>query len=201
MTRKMYWGLGVLIVVFIGAFVFVMVNQHAEIKQLEAEAKKAQDKANQINQQKNFKNNPPPDEPGFTWVWHHNHWDKVPINNPIGPIEDHNAPPTDISNDSDANYVEFSMSEEELARVREIDLEYVPKRIEFYKNAIPRAEERYNNLSIYFQKYPDSDNKWLREQLEHHKKTLDMYKQQLSSAEYRLDLIRKEEMEANNEKK
>ena len=25
------------------------------------------------------KNNPPAAEPGYKWVWHHNHWDKVPI--------------------------------------------------------------------------------------------------------------------------
>lgn len=188
MTRKMYWGLAILILLIGTAAVFVIQHEMVENRELKDQLVELQALANQINQQKVSKNNPPPTEPGFKWVWHNDHWDKVPIDNPIGPIEHHDVPIDDVPGDSDTNYVEFSMSEEELARVREIDWEQLPKRIEFYKNAIPKAEERYNNLSIYIQKYPDAD-KWLREQLSEHKKTLDRYKQQLSYAEYRLALM------------
>lgn len=59
MRSKVYWGLGVLIVLFIGTFVLVMVNEYAENQQLEADANKAQEKADQINQEKNVKDNPP----------------------------------------------------------------------------------------------------------------------------------------------
>ena len=53
MNRPVYWGLGVLIVLFIGAFVFVMVNQHAENKQIEAELKEAQRKLDAHNKTAN----------------------------------------------------------------------------------------------------------------------------------------------------
>ena len=76
MRNKLYWGLGVLIVLFIGAFVFMMVNQHAQIKQLEAEAKKAEDKENQM------KDNPPVAREGFKMVPHGDHWHEVPIDAP-----------------------------------------------------------------------------------------------------------------------
>ena len=76
MRNKVYWGLSVLIVLLIGAFVLVMVNQHAEIKQLEAEAKKAQDKENQM------KDTPPVAREGFKMVPHGDHWHEVPIDAP-----------------------------------------------------------------------------------------------------------------------
>lgn len=180
MRNKVYWGLGVLIVLFLCAFVLMMVNEYAEIKQLETDAKKAKDKVNPINQPKPSGKNP--DKPLVAQ-------ESVKVNDE----------PKQLSVGGTES-LDYEPTEEELARVREIDLEQLPKRIEFYKNAIPKAEERYNNLSIYIQKYPDAD-KWLREQLPEHKKTLERYKQQLSYAEYRLDLIRKEEMEENNENK
>lgn len=73
MKNKVYWGLGVLIVLFIGAFVLVMVNEHAENDQLEADAKKAQEQADRNKQQKHVTDTPP----------------KVAIDNPIGPIAHH----------------------------------------------------------------------------------------------------------------
>ena len=85
MRNKLYWGLGILIVLLIGAFVRVMVNQHAEIKQGEAELKEAQRKLETHNKVENtpevvdISETKPPDEPGFKWVRHGNHWDKVPV--------------------------------------------------------------------------------------------------------------------------
>ena len=76
MRNKLYWGLGILIVLLIGAFVFVMVNKNAQIKQLEAEAEKAQDKANQM------KDTPPVAREGFKMVPHGDHWHEVPIDAP-----------------------------------------------------------------------------------------------------------------------
>lgn len=51
MRTKVYWGLGVPIVLFIGTFVLVMVNEYAENQQLEADAEKVQEKADQNKQQ------------------------------------------------------------------------------------------------------------------------------------------------------
>ena len=55
---------------------FVMVNQNAQIKQLEAESKKAQDKANQVE------DTPPVAREGFKMVPHGDHWHEVPIDAP-----------------------------------------------------------------------------------------------------------------------
>ncbi len=76
MNNKFYWGLGMLIVLLIGVFVFVMVNQHAQIKQLESDANKAEDKANQM------KDTPPVAREGFKMVPHGDHWHEVPIDAP-----------------------------------------------------------------------------------------------------------------------
>ena len=88
MRNKLYWGLGILIVLLIGAFVFVMVNQHAENQQLEAEAKKAQDKANQIKEQDALKNNPPVAREGYKMVRHGDHWHEVRSDLPEDVIAD-----------------------------------------------------------------------------------------------------------------
>lgn len=96
MRNRVYWGLGVLIVLILGVFVHVMVNEHAKNKQLKAELKEAKELANQIEQQQVSENNPPPAEPGFKWVWHHNHWDKVPIN-ANGPIVHHEDPIDEVT--------------------------------------------------------------------------------------------------------
>lgn len=58
MRNKVYWGLGVLIVLLIGAFVLVMVNEYAENDQLESDAKKAQEQADRNKQQKTSDKNP-----------------------------------------------------------------------------------------------------------------------------------------------
>ncbi len=73
MRNKVYWGLGVFIVLFIGVFVLVMINQHVQIKQLETEAKKAEAKANQM------KDTPPVTREGHEMVQHGDHSQEVPI--------------------------------------------------------------------------------------------------------------------------
>ena len=88
MRNIVYWGLGVLIVLFLCAFVLVMVNQHAENQQLEADLAEAQkkleahNKAEDTPQVVDISDVKPPDEPGFKWVRHGDHWDKVPVNAP-----------------------------------------------------------------------------------------------------------------------
>ncbi len=86
MRNKLYWGLGILIVLLIGAFVFMMVNTQSEIRQLAADLAKAQKKLEAHNKAANSPNvvdisdvKPPPAEPGFKWVRHGDHWDKIPV--------------------------------------------------------------------------------------------------------------------------
>ena len=40
MNKKLYWGLGVLFILIIGGFVFLLVQQKAELNQWEADAAK-----------------------------------------------------------------------------------------------------------------------------------------------------------------
>ena len=82
MRYKLYWGLGILIVLLIGAFTFVMVKQFEKNKQLDAELKEAQALADQIEERKAAENNPPVAREGFKMVPHGDHWHEVPIDAP-----------------------------------------------------------------------------------------------------------------------
>lgn len=96
MTRKMYCGFAILILLIGTVAVFVIQHEMAENRELKDQLVEWQTLANQINQLKVSKNNPPPTEPGFKWVWHNDHWDKVPIDNPTGPIVHHDVPIADF---------------------------------------------------------------------------------------------------------
>ncbi len=78
MRYKLYWGLGILIVLLICAFVFVMINEITENRELKDQLAELEALENQINERKAAENNPPPAEPGYKWVRHGDHWDKVP---------------------------------------------------------------------------------------------------------------------------
>ncbi len=65
MKSRIYWGVATLIVLLIGVSVFLL-TQTTDTKVI-----------NVYNDVAPSKDNPPPDEPGYKWVWHHNHWDKV----------------------------------------------------------------------------------------------------------------------------
>ncbi|MYG00018.1 hypothetical protein F4212_12935 [Candidatus Poribacteria bacterium] len=79
MRNRIYWGLGVLIILLIGASVFMLMHNtdtKSEIVYKDVEPSK---EVMDSHRQQVSKDNPPPAEPGFKWVWHHNHWDKVPV--------------------------------------------------------------------------------------------------------------------------
>lgn len=70
MRKKMIWGIATLIILLIGVSVFLLLrNIETEPKTVYIDVEP-------------FKDNPPPDEPGYEWVWHHNHWDKVKVDTP-----------------------------------------------------------------------------------------------------------------------
>ena len=79
MSNKLYWGLGILIVLLIGAFVFVIVNEYAENDQIEAESKEAENLADNINRRK-AENRPPPPGKSFEGGghWHGDEWHDAP---------------------------------------------------------------------------------------------------------------------------
>ena len=139
MRNKLYWGLGVLIVLLIGAFVLVMVNQYAKNRQLERDLAEAVKKLEAHNKEANtpqvveISDEKPPDEPGFIWVRHGDHWDKVPIDTPdTGHGESHQTQPktepdtppvtTYKNNDQDVDldYSVFDNPEKLIAEIGEI---------------------------------------------------------------------------------
>ncbi len=102
MNRKMYWGLGVLILLIIGATVFVVVKDQAEMRQLKAELAEFEKQAaesNKVQHAVSKTDKKPPDEPGFEWVRHNDHWDKVPISNENEVVEHSDVPITEVSFD------------------------------------------------------------------------------------------------------
>lgn len=82
MRKKMIWGLGVLILIIglVGvSVVLLMRNTDTEPPTVyRGDVEPSKEIMDSLRNQ-SLKNNPPPAEPGYKWVWHHNHWDKVPI--------------------------------------------------------------------------------------------------------------------------
>lgn len=68
MSKKMIWGGTTLMVLLIGISLFLLMR-NTDPKPPIIVYKDVEPS----------KENPPPAEPGYKWVWHHNHWDKVPI--------------------------------------------------------------------------------------------------------------------------
>ena len=101
MNKKLYWGLGVLFILIIGGFVFLLVQQKAELNQWEADAAKDK-KLTTAETPPLVVPKPPPPVPGFKWVQHGDHYDKVPISDPNGtptaqgaaPVTTYNGPLT-----------------------------------------------------------------------------------------------------------
>ena len=79
MNRKVYWGLGVLIVLLISVFAVMMAKKQAENRELEDQLAEAQKLADQIVEQKKLKNKPPVAREGYKMVQHGDHWHEVKI--------------------------------------------------------------------------------------------------------------------------
>ena len=122
MRNIVYWGLGVLIVLFLCAFVLVMVNEHTENQQLEADVKIAQELADQINEQQNLKEESP------------NSISDTPIDAPTGETSIEQSSDVDVLNadktNSSSEKIELSEAEieAEIKALREQQLsEYIAK--------------------------------------------------------------------------
>ena len=87
MNRKLYWALGVFILLIIGVTTVILIRNQAEMQQMEADleiVKKEQEHPIIVT-------DPPPADPGSKWVRHGDHWDKVPISTQQQPTI-HTAP-------------------------------------------------------------------------------------------------------------
>ena len=88
MNRKMVRG-SIIFIALVGLTAVFLLVQHkiAERQQFKKDVAESDKVTEQHNQQKQQKqpvsdNGPPPTEPGFKWVRHGEHWDKVPISEP-----------------------------------------------------------------------------------------------------------------------
>ena len=82
MYRKLYWGLGVFLVLFIGFFVFVMVKNQSENRELMDQLAEMEKLTVQIKEREAVKNEPPVAKEGYKMVPHGDHWHEVPIDAP-----------------------------------------------------------------------------------------------------------------------
>ena len=83
MNRKLKWGLGALIILTIVVAAVILIRDQAKLRQMEADLEAAKQKVEELNSKKQEQpiadNGPPPAEPGYKWVRHGDHWDKVKI--------------------------------------------------------------------------------------------------------------------------
>ena len=77
-------AIGLIVLIFVLGVAIVFYHQHTDIQQLKEEV--AQDKKlleendkPKVEHAASTSDTKPPDEPGFEWVRHGDHWDKVPI--------------------------------------------------------------------------------------------------------------------------
>lgn len=80
MSKKMYLGVAALIILLIGAggFIYWQWSEVQQLKDKYAQDLEENDKPH-VQHAVSRSKTKPPDEPGFVWVRHGDHWDKVPI--------------------------------------------------------------------------------------------------------------------------
>ena len=92
MKNRVYWGIGILIILLIGGSVFILLrNTDTEPEKVYIDVDPSKDVMNSLHIQ-TLKSNLPATEDGYKWVWHHDHWDKIPVSEKIKtPIIANNA--------------------------------------------------------------------------------------------------------------
>ena len=90
MSKKMIWGFAALIILLIaaGGFIYWQLSTVQQLKeQLAQDAKLLEgDGTPEVEHVVSKADSPPPAEPGFKWVRHNDHWDKVPVSTPPAPV-------------------------------------------------------------------------------------------------------------------
>ena len=97
MNRKVKWGVVTFIILIIGVSA-VLLMRRTDPKPPITIYRGDTEPLNP-NPTLNTKDNPPPTEAGFKWVWHDNHWDKVPIAQTNGKIQ-HDGPHAPVNTSS-----------------------------------------------------------------------------------------------------
>ncbi len=93
MNKKTFWGVATLIILLVGVISFVMLTRTTEPDIVVNDVpEETLDNIRKENNSQILSTQKPPDEPGFVWEWHGDHWHKMPIaeaNSHDGP---HNGP-------------------------------------------------------------------------------------------------------------
>lgn len=109
MRNKLYWGLGVLIILFIAISSFVFYQQWTELQQMKKEAaeadKRLEDHLSKPDETIDSSDKPitkddlPAADPGFKWVQHGDHFHQVPMDAPDEWQGGPHAPIIEVSNE------------------------------------------------------------------------------------------------------
>ncbi len=80
MRKKMFWGVVTLIILLVGVISFVMLTRTTEPGIIVNDVpEETLDNIRKENNRQILSTQKPPDEPGFVWEWHGDHWHKMPI--------------------------------------------------------------------------------------------------------------------------
>lgn len=184
MRKRIIWGLATLIVLLLGVSAFLLLQRTDTVPTEPMPIVKDIEPS---------KDNPPPAEQGYIWVWHHNHWDKVKIaevNQPIehqdGQIVDTEDVPTsektDLSKyegkDNQEDFYRDLFSREELESMLKADQRDVERILTEF---IPRTEASRNRLLEHLQSRPN--NEYAKELLAEVEAQLNQYKFEVNNLE------------------
>ena len=156
MRYKVYWGLGVLMILLIAVTTVVVVKNNNEAQRVRDELEKleAQKKAENTPEVVETSDEKPPDEP-----------EEVPISDP--PVEE-KPQVTEVSSGTrkhpdvmtDDEYREWhrgDRSPEEYEAKKAVELRFFPKRIENFEESIARDEARLEKNAEVLQRHPNSE--------------------------------------------
>ncbi len=89
MNKKTFWGVATLIILLVGVISFVMLTRTTELGIIvnDVPEETLDNIRKEINSQI-LSTQKPPDEPGFVWEWHGDHWHKMPIAETEKPVVD-----------------------------------------------------------------------------------------------------------------
>ncbi len=131
MNRKVYIGMTALIIICIGVTAFLLGrNTNNEPKRVYIDVDPSMEM--------------PPSEPGYKWVWHHDHWDKVPIAQK--PVIDDVSKPAPLPDNDDV--AQIDENEMDISDLQDLDLTKL-------NDLFPDVNIDYSNpkFTLWIQKY------------------------------------------------